>query len=223
MSKPMLLDLFCKAGGAGMGYHRAGFRVVGVDHEPQKRYPFEFVQADALEFCRDHGGDFDVIHASPPCQAHSAVNRFADMGRHQDLIPETRTAVSETGRPWVIENVEGAPLRPAICLCGQMFGLKVFRHRLFESSCLLLQPSHPGHRCKFIGVDGMVCVAGNGGAGTNVPARLRSKANGVMNNKATWSKAMGIGWMSMPELAQAVPPAYTEYLGRQLLHVIRNG
>lgn len=106
------MDLFCGAGGCSMGYHRAGFEVVGVDLHPQKRYPFEFHQADAIKFCREHGHEFDAIHASPPCQAHSALRALQKGKVYPDLIPATRAAVAATGKPYVIENVPGAPPGP---------------------------------------------------------------------------------------------------------------
>lgn len=142
--KPRLLDLFCGAGGAAMGYASAGFGgIVGVDILPQKRYPFEFVQGDALEFVKAHGRDFDFIHASPPCKGYSSLKFLRDL-RHEPLpasaylIEPTRAALRAVGRPYIIENVTGAPLWPAVRLCGSYFGLKVRRHRLFEADFLLL-------------------------------------------------------------------------------------
>lgn len=216
-----LLDLFCGAGGAAMGYHRAGFDVVGVDHRPQPRFPFAFVRADALEYLAVRGREYDVIHASPPCQAYSATRHLPNArGDHQDLVGPMRDLLLATGRPWLIENVPGAPLRPpSVMLCGLSFGLRVFRHRWFESSTLLLVPAHPRHGKRRIGVGGFVCVVGNGGGWLErrryVPADHR--------NKTAWSLAMGIGWMTRDELAQSIPPAYTEYLGRQLLRILENG
>lgn len=137
--KPRLLDLFCGAGGAAMGYHRAGFEVVGVDLKPQKHYPFEFHQADALEFLAEHGREFDVIHASPPCQAHTSLKNLHDKD-YPELIEPTRRLLEKTGLPYIIENVVGAPLRNPILLCGSSFGLRVRRHRLFESNWFLIAP-----------------------------------------------------------------------------------
>lgn len=138
MSKPILLDTFCKAGGAGMGYHLAGFEVVGVDIEPQKHYPFEFHKADALEFIAQHGHEFDVIHASPPCQFGSEATPMAARANHENLIPATREALKHAGRPYVIENVENVRvwLKNPVMLCGSMFNLPVWRHRYFELSLL---------------------------------------------------------------------------------------
>jgi DNA (cytosine-5)-methyltransferase 1 len=163
MSRPRLLDLFCKAGGAGMGYSRAGFEVVGVDKEPQQRYPFCFVQADALEYAAACGHCFDAIHASPPCQADSIMRRGRWKGReHPQLIPQTRELLISSGKPYVIENVVGADLIDPIMLCGSMFGLRtkhgsqLRRHRLFELNwelgCLLPLCAH--NRYSPIGVYG---------------------------------------------------------------------
>ena len=214
-----LLDLFCGAGGAAVGYHRAGFsEIVGVDHKPQPRYPFGFVQADAVEFLAEHARDFDAIHASPPCQLFSTAS-FCRPRReqHADLLTPTLKLLHEIGGCWVVENVPRAPMRCFhIQLCGLMFGLKVFRHRLFGCSRLVFAPSHPTHRGKMLGVNGMVCVAGHGGQSSGfgnysrrVPADHRTKA--------AWSRGIGIDWMSRDELAQAIPPAYTEWIGRQLI------
>ena len=217
MSRPVLLDLFCGAGGMAVGYHRAGFDVVGVDVKPQPRYPFRFVQADALEYLAGHGRGFDAIHASPPCQRYTTASfHEGNRERHKDLVGPTRDLLESAGRPWVIENVPRAPLSPgSMMLCGLMFGLKVFRHRWFESSHLMLAPAHPSHRGKRIGVGGMCCVIGHGG-GPNYRTRLRGEAD----NKAAWQRAMGIDWMTRDEMAQAIPPAFAEYVGRQLMTVV---
>jgi DNA (cytosine-5)-methyltransferase 1 len=210
---PRLLDLFSGAGGCAVGYHRAGFEVVGVDNEPQPRYPFEFHQADALEFLVQHGSEFDCIHASPPCQRYTVGRHIHNSGkRHPDLVGPTRLLLMEFDRPWVIENVMGAPMGHSVVLCGLMFGLRVLRHRLFESSHLMLSPPHPKHPAGNLtnatkgystGATGFVCVAGH---------------NFV---RTAGAKAMGIDWpMTRHELAQAIPPAYTEYLGRQLMEAV---
>lgn len=237
--KKVLLDLFCGAGGCAVGYSRAGFAVVGVDLRPQPRYPFPFIHENALAVLQRflmggvgataidtegrHWGkeDFAAVHASPPCQRYSSTANLPNVRKdHPDLLPGTRDLLIDLGLPWVIENVEGAPMRPpAIMLCGLSFGLKVFRHRWFESSELLLARPHEEHGSRRIGKDGMVCVAGNGGSMTMgwndrryVPADHR--------NKASWSKGMGIDWMTRDELAQAIPPAYTEFVGRQIINII---
>jgi DNA (cytosine-5)-methyltransferase 1 len=202
--KPRLLDLFCGAGGAGMGYARAGFDVTGVDIKPMPRYPFAFIQGDALEYLTAHGHEYEAIHASPPCQRYTALQVVR--GReHPDLVAPTRKALEATGKPWVIENVVGAPMNTTIVLCGAMFGLKVYRHRLFESNQMLFQPHHELHRDstpragRGISPKGFISVAGN--TGNADYARL----------------AMGIDWMNRDQLSQAIPPAYTEYIGKQLM------
>lgn len=218
--RPKLLDLFCGAGGAGMGYYRAGFDVVGVDEKHQPRYPFEFVQADALEYAAKHGHEFDVIHASPPCQMHTrlaavwrAVEGYNYDGRHSDSIPEVRSLLRATGRPYVIENVSAAVLVSPITLCGAQFGLRVYRHRFFESSNFLMAMPHSPHRDNMPAVGrgksrkGFVSITGCGGFGF---------PDGHNYAKA----AIGIDWMSRGELSQAIPPAYTEFIGRQLMKTV---
>ncbi len=213
-----ILDLFCGAGGCSVGYHRAGFDVVGVDVRRQPKYPFAFHQADALSFVRKRGREFDAIHASPPCQAYTPLRAFHPDAEPPDLIDEVRQALQETGRSWVIENVMGAPLQSGAMLCGLMFGLKVFRHRRFEASFPLTAPLHPSHEGKRIGQDGMCCVVGKGMDGgkrhrVDVPKELRSLA--------ACKAAMGIDWMGGRELSQAIPPAYTEWIGRQIAMRLR--
>ena len=142
-----LLYLFCGAGGAGMGYHRAGFEVTGVDIAPQPRYPFKFIQSDALEYLAAHGAEYDVIHASPPCQGYSRLRHLPWLKDrvYPMLIDKTRELLDKTGKPWIIENVEDSPL-VGITLCGLMFGLNVYRHRKFEMSTFMLQPPHQPHQ-----------------------------------------------------------------------------
>jgi DNA (cytosine-5)-methyltransferase 1 len=205
-----LLDLFCCAGGAGMGYHRAGFEVVGVDIKPQPRYPFEFHQADALEYLREHGHEFDVIHASPPCQAYSiSRNNGAHKGAPK-MIEPVREALRATGKPYVIENVEGAPLISPIQICGASFGLGVAgfdlnRHRLFETSFPILAMPCQHRRGRTVGVYGN---------GTNSYHRRKFGRNVSVAEQRI---AMDIDWMVRKELTQAIPPAYTEFIGKQLL------
>ncbi len=215
MSRPRLLDLFCGAGGAGEGYARAGFEVTGVDNRPMPRNPHRFIQADALDYIREHGHEYDVIHASPPCQAYTSAQPIR--GReHIDLVGPTRALLIETGRPFVIENVEGAPLLNPVMLCGSMFNLGVpakngylKRHRLFEYGNIdvpfaLTTPCiHP---------DGFRSVGVYGHTGGN---KRGSGNHGWV--VADWREAMGIDWMSRDDLAQAIPPVYTEYIGLQVM------
>lgn len=212
-----LLDLFCGAGGAAMGYYRAGFDVLGVDIKPQPHYPFDFVQGDALEFCAEHGKEFDAIHASPPCQKYS-VTWFLFKRNHPDLISQTRKALNATGNPYVIENVERAPLINPLKLCGTMFGLRVIRHRLFECNPpIYFYPAPCAHNGK---------VSGNRAlkAGLRATPRLADfdyltvVGHDFIVSEA--NDAMGIGWMSQHEVAQAVPPAYTQFIGQQLMQTI---
>ncbi len=196
-----LLDLFCKAGGGAMGYSLAGFEVIGVDIDPQPNYPFEFIQMDALKV---DISDFnpDVIHASPPCQKYSwAAKRWKDIVR-ADLVEPVRKMLVESGKPYIIENVPDAPLINPIVLCGRMFGLEVIRHRLFESNVHLSAPKHHPHKWS-VRSGRYMTVAGHGGDG-----RASYKL---------WCRAMGIDWMTKEELTQAIPPAYTEFIGKQLL------
>lgn len=213
MSRPRLLDLFCGAGGAAMGYHRAGFEVVGVDINPQPNYPFEFWQADALEHL--HGvlfGDreYDAVHASPPCQAYSDL-RHRTGGAYPDLVAVTRARVVATGLPYVIENVEGAPLRNPIMLCGSTFGLgangrQLRRHRLFESNVSIM-----AYPCQHHGQP--IGVYGTGGGG--------QMTRGYKGTPEEYREAMGIDWATRAEIAQAIPPAYTEHIGLYLMAAIK--
>jgi DNA (cytosine-5)-methyltransferase 1 len=215
--KPRLLDLFCGAGGASMGYHRAGFEVVGVDIAPQPHYPFEFHQADALTWPLE---GFDAIHASPPCQKYSRLCTLPWLRdkEYWDSIPPTMERLALASVPWVIENVEGAPLE-GVNLCGTMFnlawddGVPLYRHRLFASSVFLMSPPHQTH------------------TKTLVPGRMlkgRARLNngyviGGHQNGLRAMGAMGIDWMTGAELSQAIPPAYTEFIGEQLIAVVDAG
>jgi DNA (cytosine-5)-methyltransferase 1 len=209
MGKPRLLDLFCGAGGASMGYHRAGFDVTGVDISPQKRYPFTFIQGNALEYLAAHGHEYDAIAASPPCQAYTPLRARHAHKDYPDLVAITRAALLAAGKPYVIENVPGAPLHDYITLCGTMFGLRVYRHRRFESATPLSPPHHPAHTVKA------------GGHKSQRQRKAHYLAGGfvtVTGNVGSYcGPAMGIDWMTGEELSQAIPPAYTEYIGRQLI------
>ncbi len=197
-----------------MGYYRAGFtEIIGVDIKPQPRYPFRFVQGDALVYLSEHGHLFDAIHASPPCQAHTTL-RAVDKRDYADFIPETRRLLAAQEKPFVIENVPGAPLLEPIRLCGAMFnGLRVYRHRLFESNIALDAPAH--HK-------GLHKIRATG---TQRGRKAHYEAGGfitITGDVGTYcGGAMGIDWMNGNELSQAIPPAYTEFIGRQLLAQIR--
>ena len=214
-----LLDLFCGAGGAGMGYHRAGLEVVGVDIKMQKNYPFEFHQADAFAFLEKHGHEFDVIHASPPCQAYSRVTPSDARGDYDfNTLPVIKSLMKDFGKPWILENVPGAEhlMLCPISLCGSMFGLGVWRHRFFEmSDAPTLTPE-----CDHLRYSKPLDATGTGGP-TNQPRML---PGGGWSRKPTNLKqaqdAMGIDWMTRKEISQAIPPAYTEWIGQRLLEAL---
>lgn len=200
------LDLFCCAGGAGEGYRRAGFDVTGVDIRPQPHNPHRFIQTDALAFLREHGHEFDFIHASPPCQSYTkAGKQWRKEGRvYPDLIAETRKALILSGKPWVIENVPGAPLINPILLNGSCFGLRVHRPRLFEASFPLPQPTVPPMKPVKMGrpiKDGDIVQPVGHFSGVRYAA-----------------EEMGLPWMGQGELAQAIPTAYTRWIGEQFLN-----
>ncbi|AEK09501.1 DNA methyltransferase [Mycobacterium phage LittleE] len=209
MTRPRLLDLFSGAGGAGMGYHRAGFDVVGVDIVLQPNYPFEFHQADALKFLLEHHHEFDAFHASPPCQAWTNAQKIRG-NEHPDYVTATRSAFRLIGKPWVIENVPGAPLKNPIELCGCMFeGLKTYRSRLFERSFGgPVQPRHKDHTAK-------VTKMGR-------PPRPGEFMHVVGNfsGVAQAREAMGIDWMTRDELRESIPPAYAEFIGKYLIEYV---
>jgi DNA (cytosine-5)-methyltransferase 1 len=206
MSRPKLLDLFCGAGGAGMGYYRAGFDVVGVDINPQPHYPFEFIQADCLTLDRAFITSFAAIHASPPCQHYSAAaNLHGNRGDHPDLVDPTRTMLVDSGKPFVIENVIGAPNRPDLVLCGTMFGLRIVKHRQFECSfptfSLLPSCDHsdvydPWH-----------------GPGRGVAKHRLAQDTPWIPMAGGASRKRGI----TGDVFNAIPPAYTRFIGEQLL------
>jgi hypothetical protein len=204
MFRPKLLDLFCGAGGASMGYHRAGFNVVGVDIEDQPNYPFKFIRADALNYPLD---GFDVIHASPPCQVHC---NLAKKEWHDDLIPQVRERLKD--KLYVIENIEGSGLVNPIRLCGSSFGLVVQRHRLFESSIQLEQRPCDHSWWKPVFFQNDYRLRPNGSKVVPVYGECR-----YVNDFMVRCAAMGIPWMDNKELSQAIPPAYTEYIGRQII------
>jgi DNA (cytosine-5)-methyltransferase 1 len=211
---PLLLDLFCGAGGAAMGYHRAGFRVIGVDLKPQPHYPFKFYQGDFMEALARDLRHVDVIHASPPCQAYST--QTANRSRHQRLIPDVRDRLEMSGKPYVLENVEGARaelLEPSR-LCGSSFGLDVRRHRYFETNWRLTVPpcNHAWQLPRFRSLNMPMVRAGRLASVVGVHGHLNYPGESQVRKKA-----MGVDWMTDAELTQAIPPAYTEHIGRQVL------
>ena len=210
--KPRLLDLFAGAGGAGKGYMDAGFDVTGVDIEPQPDYPGTFIQGDAIAFLAAHGHEYDAIHASPPCQASSALTKGTNKGReYLNLIPATRALLALHDVPTIIENVQGSDLRRDLTLCGEMFGLGVIRHRYFEcSGFTAIAPEHVPHRGRVRGwrhgtyYDGCyLAVHGSGGGKGTV---------------AEWQEAMGIFHTSnRKSIAESIPPQYARFIGGQIM------
>lgn len=208
--KPVLLDLFCGAGGAAVGYARAGFNVVGVDIRPQPRYPFKFIQDDAIKFAAEHASEYDAIHASPPCQGYSVI-RFSSEN-YPRLIAEVREILASTGKPYAIENVEGAKreMLNYVTLCGSMFGLRVRRHRLFECNpVLLFSPASCNHSLR---------VVKKGRAPD--PEKHLAAIYGHFSNQEYAREAMGIDWMNRDELGESIPPSYTEFVGAHLLRAV---
>ena len=236
ISKPKILDLFCGAGGAAMGLHRAGFEVYGIDIKPQPHYPFPFRCMDALEamdiLLRGEGieftgslirlfiNDFDAYWASPPCQHASTIakqNRILRPGKydHPDLIPQTREVLIKAGKPYIIENVVGAALVNPIRLCGSWFGLRLHRHRLFETNFGVLGTpcSHHWQKPFF-----KTCDKRCSTLATCVPVY----GHNYYNEFEVAQKEMGIDWMDTEELNEAIPPAYSEYLGKYLMQEIES-
>jgi len=230
MTRPKILDLFCCAGGAGMGYSRAGFDVYGVDIDPQPNYPFAFHLDDALTvlyrmvnnagryvFRRPDGhaefmglADFDAIHASPPCQGYTALAAVHG-NEWPKLIEPVRELLDASGLPYVIENVQGSPVRRDMTLCGEMFGLAVIRHRYFELGRWSgVAPAHKPHRGRVAGMRHGEWFTG--------PYFAVYGEGGGKGSVAEWQQAMGIDWTKVRrEIAEAIPPAYTEHIGRQLI------
>lgn len=202
--RPIVLDTFCGGGGAGYGYHLAGFIVIGVDSQPQPNYPFLFVQMDALEAIERFGSAFDLIHASPPCQRFSPMTRTAGtQEQHPDMIAPVRTALVNSGIDYVIENVPEAPLYKSLLLCGTSFDLDVIRHRVFETSFAAAQPGC--HHTKPVVEHGR-------------KPDLKRQYHGVTGHFSGIKEArqaMQIYWMTQRDLSQAIPPAYTEFVGTQ--------
>jgi DNA (cytosine-5)-methyltransferase 1 len=225
MTRLRLLDAFCCEGGAAVGYARAGFEVFGVDvaRAPLRRYPFAHHRGDAVQFIREHGAEFDAIHASPPCKIHTVARSLQPIEdldtmlfpqpTRLDLVPATRAALAATGRPWVMENVPNAGLLDPVMLCGSMFGLgakcsdgwrQLRRHRMFETNWPLVAPGPCEHRALAVSVFG-------GGGGL--------RPNGSYYALAPEARAAlgGVDWMSRQGAAQALPPVYTQHIGTLLL------
>lgn len=214
--RPALYDVYCGAGGSAYGYWLAGFCPRGIDHVPMPRYPFAFVQMDALDFLRRLiAGEYPTpaaIHASPPCQNASRVVLRSNRESYPKLIEPTRVLLDHLGIPYIIENVEGAPVVPYVKLCGQTFGLRVFRHRWFESSVMLLAPRHVKHN----GHTNTGSIAAYHTFENSDYLTVAGHAYRVRDGKA----AMKIDWMTRDELNEAIPWAYTEFLGTQLMQYV---
>jgi DNA (cytosine-5)-methyltransferase 1 len=218
--RPLLLDLFCGAGGAAKGYYDAGFDIVGIDNVHQPRYPYAFIRGDAIVIgasLLSGRHPFTAVHASPPCHAFTDLQKQSKI-EYLDFIPQTRELLEQVGLPYIIENVEKSPLLDPVRLCGAMFPqLRVYRHRLFESSLTLSVPEHPKHSALVFthdkrkhhygrAIDEQMFVQVTGGGNAPVAHKLA---------------AMGIDWMIQKEVNQAIPPAYTQFLGAQLMAAVR--
>lgn len=212
MAKLKLLDLYCCQGVCGYGFEQAGFDVTGVDIEPQPKHPSKFIQADAVEYLLSRGHEYDYIHASPPCQEHSTASmQFRILGKsYPDLIAATRAALISVGKPWDIENVPNAPLNNPVTLCGTMFGLPFYRHRLFETSWGLNQPLH------------MVHVAKNAKMGRAVKPGEFIQFVGHFSGVQYVRDLLGVQWADQYGLAQCVPPQYTKFIGEKYLEYAKN-
>lgn len=212
--KPRLLDLFCCAGGAGAGYAKAGFEVVGVDNKPQPHYPLPFIQADVFDLDPKFIALFDAIHASPPCQSYSDLAKRNGNGHEWPrLIEPVRAMLKKTGLPYVIENVDGAPLLDPVVLCGTMFrGLRVLRHRLFETNFPITAPPHRKHP-KVHTFDRRKSHFGK----TDEWEDYVQVTGGGNCTLAAARDAMGITWMTKGEINESIPPAYARHVGVQLL------
>lgn len=218
--KLTLLDLFCCAGGAGVGYARAGFEVTGVDLSPQPHYPLRFIQADVLELDPNFVRSFDAIHASPPCQSYSDLAKRNRNGhKWPRLIEPVREILRRAGVPYIIENVEGAPLISPVVLCGTMFpGLRVLRHRLFEANFPIDKLEHKRHP-KVHTFDRRKSHFGK----TDEWRDFVQVTGGGNCTLAAAREAMGIDWMTKSEINESIPPAYTQYIGEQLIEKVFRG
>ncbi len=219
MNKPRLLDLFCGAGGAAVGYALAGFEVTGVDIHPQPHYPYKCIQADATTFPLE---GYDLVHASVPYQAFSyaTIQARQDGIVYPDYLALMRQRLRACGKPWIIENVPGAPIQHGMMLCGSMFGLRVRRHRYFETSHLLFTPGPCKHTNDFVSVYGDEVLRQRRNLRyTGLKCGVRSQLVTSFPHEVG-QQAMGIDWMNAKELSQAIPPAYTEWVGQQIKAVL---
>lgn len=220
MSKPRLLDLFSCQGGAARGYADAGWHVTCVDIEPQPRNPFEFHQADAIEFLAAHWREFNAVHASPPCQDYLNLTKVnAALGRtsgHERLIAETRAALEATDLPWVIENVEDArrELIDPVRICGTGLGRPIRRHRLFESNVPLV--GIPCEHRAFSERRYWTSWRPNGEHRLSTVVQVYGNAGG----REHWPAALGVDWMDAHGMVECVPPSYTAHIGAQLLDAV---
>lgn len=217
-----LLDLFCGVGGAGEGYQRAGFDVTGVDHLDQPNNPHKFIQADALEYLKEHWQEYDVIHGSPPCQQHSiATAPMRQKGKeYPDHIGELRDILKQIKKPYIIENVPLAPIRADVVLAGYMFGLKVIKRRHFELGNGLFMLQAPFYTSRRTVKNGdFTQVVGNGQLKVNGGKMFKHHQGSILDN---WRFAMGMPWAkTYKELANAIPPAYTQYIGEQIISQLK--
>jgi len=207
--KLKVLDLYCCGGGAGYGYELAGFDVVGVDIEPQPKHRGEFFLSDAIEFVKSYGHEYDLIHASPPCQEYSTASmQFRLAGKeYPDLIVDTRDALIKCGKPYVLENVPNSPLINPIELCGSMFGMRTYRHRLFETNWPLIAPPHPVHKCR------------SAKMGRAVKDSEFIQYVGHFSGVKMVQEMTGLYWLGQKELAQSIPPQYTRFIGIEFLRL----
>ena len=219
MTRPRLLDLYCGSGGAGAGYEQAGFDIVGVDLHEQPFHRGAMIRQDVLTLSSRTLRSFDAIHASPPCQAYSQLNRNVHKNTHEhpDLVAATRDLLRESGRPYVIENVPGAPLENPILLCGTMFDeVRVVRHRLFESNVLILVPPHVPHH--HLGVKSG--TAAEYDADNLEEGQYLSYGSSPDHHPSKYAREMGIDWITGRRAFQCIPPAYTRFIGEQLLRAV---
>lgn len=231
-----ILDLFCGAGGCSVGYYQAAaelsikVKITGVDNRPQPNYPFKFVQMDALKYLRLHGHRFDVVHASPPCQHYSkSTAGHKNKGKeYPDMVPVVRAELTRINKPFIIENVSKTAVRPDVELVGYMFGLRVIRRRIFElHNIFMLQPGIPKKPGEIANGD-YVSVYGNASWKNtgNVLSGSRKLVIPPWRKETvvkTWAYAMGIDWMKKDkELSQAIPPAYTHFIGMNVFPQLIN-